>query len=426
MPRIAILHPDLGLGGAERLIIDIGLALKASGYEVDMYTNFHDKNRCFDETRNGQLNVFVACSWFPRNIFGKFNALCAYMRFILLAIYVVFLRSTTISYDLFLCDQISACIPILKMSQKPVLFYCHYPDHLLTKRESILKKIYRYPIDSFENWTTCLADRILVNSKFTKSVFEQHISSKIPVEILYPTIPNQPPSKSNENEKSINFLSINRFERKKNLSLAIEAFARLHQSLENSSLKPIHLYMIGGYDPRLNENVEYFNELNQLATKFNLDSNSITFVRSFSDEEKREYLSRSHCILYTPSFEHFGIVPLEGMQASRPVIATATGGPLETIVDGKTGYLCDEPLEDNFARRMREFVENENLSREMGQQGKQHVQEKFSFEPFRKQLSKHIEELLNKPVKNNSYLMIFVLSVLIFVFSFLFIFWRFF
>jgi alpha-1,3/alpha-1,6-mannosyltransferase len=150
MKRIAILHPDLGIGGAERLIIDIGLALKYSGYDVDIYTNFHDKTRCFDETRNGQLNVFVACSWFPRNLFGKFNALCAYIRFILLAIYVVYRKSKEKQYDIYLCDQISACIPVLRFSKKPVLFYCHYPDHLLTKRESLAKKLYRWPIDRFE------------------------------------------------------------------------------------------------------------------------------------------------------------------------------------------------------------------------------------------------------------------------------------
>ena len=141
MTRIAILHPDLGLGGAERLIVDIALALKASGHEVDMYTNFHDKKRCFDETRNGQLDVFVACSWFPRNLFGRFNALCAYIRFILLAIYVLVFRSTTNSYDLFICDQISACIPILKLSPKPVLFYCHYPDHRI-RIEMIIEKTF--------------------------------------------------------------------------------------------------------------------------------------------------------------------------------------------------------------------------------------------------------------------------------------------
>jgi alpha-1,3/alpha-1,6-mannosyltransferase len=150
MPRIAILHPDLGIGGAERLIVDIALALKSSKHDVDVYTNFHDKQRCFDETRNGQLNVFVACSWFPRHFFGRFHAICAYIRFVLLAIHVVYIKSKEKQYDLFVCDQISACIPVLRRAKSPILFYCHYPDQLLTKRESLAKKLYRWPIDLLE------------------------------------------------------------------------------------------------------------------------------------------------------------------------------------------------------------------------------------------------------------------------------------
>jgi alpha-1,3/alpha-1,6-mannosyltransferase len=41
-PRIAILHPDLGIGGAETLIINVGLALKARGFDVVVYTPFFD------------------------------------------------------------------------------------------------------------------------------------------------------------------------------------------------------------------------------------------------------------------------------------------------------------------------------------------------------------------------------------------------
>jgi len=264
-----------------------------------------------------------------------------------------------------------------------------------------------------------------VNSAYTKSIFEKHISSKIRVDILYPTIPDQTISSSlsNENELSINFLSINRFERKKDLALALRSFAYL-RTLIDSNLKSIHLYIIGGYDERLRENVEYYNELEQLAKELNLNSSLITFIRSFSDEQKREYLSKAHCILYTPRFEHFGIVPLEGMQAGRPVIATATGGPLETIINGKTGFLCDEPLIETFANRMKEFVDNKNLSKQMGEEGKRHVNENFSFKPFAKKLNEHIKELLEKPrnEKNSFYFLTFVFC---FIFS-LFIRWLFF
>ncbi len=266
-----------------------------------------------------------------------------------------------------------------------------------------------------------------MNSEYTKSIFEKYISSKIKVDILYPTIPDQIfPILSNENEKSINFLSINRFERKKDLALALHSFSYLLKSLGSNS-KPIHLYIIGGYDERLRENVEYYNELQELAKELNLNSSLITFIRSFSDEQKREYLSKSHCVLYTPRFEHFGIVPLEAMQAGRPVIATATGGPLESIKDGKTGYLCDEPLIETFGNRMKEFVDNKNLSKQMGEEGKRHVNENFSFKPFAKKLNEHIEEMLLKKSeskdKNYSF---YLLSFIVCLILSLFIRWLFF
>ena len=48
--RIAIVHLDLGLGGAERQTIDEALALKAAGHEVTIITTHHTTKRCFPET----------------------------------------------------------------------------------------------------------------------------------------------------------------------------------------------------------------------------------------------------------------------------------------------------------------------------------------------------------------------------------------
>lgn len=49
--RIAIVHPDLGIGGAERLIVDAAVELKARGHEITIYTSHHDLNHCFPETK---------------------------------------------------------------------------------------------------------------------------------------------------------------------------------------------------------------------------------------------------------------------------------------------------------------------------------------------------------------------------------------
>jgi len=61
------------------------------------------------------------------------------------------------------------------------------------------------------------------------------------------------------------FLSINRFERKKNIGLAIEAMGVLRDKLDAETFAKVHLVIAGGYDKRVAENVEYFDELEALA-----------------------------------------------------------------------------------------------------------------------------------------------------------------
>lgn len=81
--KVTFLHPDLGIGGAERLVVDAALALKKKGHDVNFVTSHHDPNHCFAETKDGSLPVTVVADWFPRHIFGRFFALCAYIRMVI-------------------------------------------------------------------------------------------------------------------------------------------------------------------------------------------------------------------------------------------------------------------------------------------------------------------------------------------------------
>jgi len=94
--RVAFLHPELGLGGAERLVIDAALELVAAGHTVHVYTTFHDPEQCIEETRGraGGFKVSVAGNWFPSNVAGKCQALCTYIRCILAALYMAWLGWT--------------------------------------------------------------------------------------------------------------------------------------------------------------------------------------------------------------------------------------------------------------------------------------------------------------------------------------------
>ncbi|KAH3694891.1 alpha-1,3/1,6-mannosyltransferase ALG2-like [Dreissena polymorpha] len=400
MVKVVFLHPDLGIGGAERAVVDAALALKSRGHKVEFVTAHHDPNHCFQETKDGNFTVTVAGDWLPRNIFGRFYAVCAYIRMVYAAIYLVLFSD--ICYDIIFCDQISACLPILRCSSAKVLFYCHFPDMLLAKHDSLLKRIYRAPLDLLEEWTTGLAHVVLVNSKFTASVFKKTFRSLSSCEpaVLYP-IPDfsafqkpvaQPTDDLIPSNKKLIFLSINRYERKKNLALAIQAFGQLKDKISKSQGDGIHLVMAGGYDERVTENKEHYLELRHLCKKFGV-TDDVTFLRSFSDAQKLTLLQYCHCLLYTPDNEHFGIVPIEAMYMCCPVIACKSGGPLETVVDSKTGFLR-EGRPDQFAEAMERFVDDPKLGKSLGENGRKHVEQKFSFKTFTDQLDEVITDLV--------------------------------
>jgi len=52
--HIVFFHPDLGIGGAERLVIDAAVGLQNRGHKVTVFTSYCDPNHCFDEARNGK------------------------------------------------------------------------------------------------------------------------------------------------------------------------------------------------------------------------------------------------------------------------------------------------------------------------------------------------------------------------------------
>ncbi|KZV30863.1 hypothetical protein F511_37096 [Dorcoceras hygrometricum] len=390
--NIAIIHPDLGIGGAERLVVDAAVELTSYGHNVHIFTSHHDKNRCFEETVSGVFPVTVYGAFLPRHIFYRLHAVCAYLRCIFVALCVFFLYPT---FDIILVDQVSIVIPLMKLKKaSKVVFYCHFPDLLLAQHTTILRRIYRKPIDYFEEITTGMADLILVNSKFTASTFAKTFKSLtvsgIRPAVLYPAV--NVDQFDQVNATKLNFLSINRFERKKNIDLAVCAFARLCNNesdvLEGGSSEGFTLTIAGGFDKRLRENVEYLEDLKNLAeSKGVLDR--VHFITSCPTSERNQLLSRCLCVLYTPEDEHFGIVPLEAMASHKPVIACNSGGPVETIKNGVTGFLCD-PTPQEFSLAMAKFIRNPHLSETMGKEARKHVEQSFSTKIFGQHLNAYL------------------------------------
>lgn len=60
--RVVFLHPDLGIGGAERLVIDAAVGLQKNGHKVTIYTSHCDPSHCFDEARDGKFAIPPLCA----------------------------------------------------------------------------------------------------------------------------------------------------------------------------------------------------------------------------------------------------------------------------------------------------------------------------------------------------------------------------
>jgi alpha-1,3/alpha-1,6-mannosyltransferase len=123
---------------------------------------------------------------------------------------------------------------------------------------------------------------------------------------------------------------------------------------------------------------------------------SVLFLLSVPSSLKTTLLSTSSLLIYTPRNEHFGIVPLEAMLASIPVLAANEGGPVETVVENETGWLRDVRKVSDWTDVMRKVLSN-GLSattlRQMGENGRRRVKEMFSKEMMAKRFEEELQGL---------------------------------
>jgi alpha-1,3/alpha-1,6-mannosyltransferase len=321
--------------------------------------------------------------------------------------------------DAFIVDQLSACVPLLRWlypRRQRTLFYCHFPDQLLADRRGsgmlgLLKKAYRLPFDWFEGWSMGASDRVVVNSNFTKSVAAQVWPSLThSLGVIYPCVSDLAPSERDEiplwQGKFKILLSINRFERKKDIGLALQAYGKVLETARRGT----RLVIAGGYDTRVQENVQYHKELSDLAEALGLatatartvptalgvpDDIQVLFLLSVPSSFKNTLLNNATLLLYTPTNEHFGIVPVEAMQHGLPVLASNTGGPLETVVEGETGWLRDVD-DGKWASVIEEVLDTKSTAKfgQMGHRGKDRVHRFFTRTIMATTFDKEISSML--------------------------------
>lgn len=136
---------------------------------------------------------------------------------------------------------------------------------------------------------------------------------------------------------------------------------------------------------------------NTLVSALSIPSSiSVLFLLSVPSSLKSSLLSSARLLVYTPSNEHFGIVPLEAMLAGVPVLAANSGGPLETVSDPETGWLRDVSKVEQWTDVMKNVLwhMSEEQLQQMGANGRRRVREDFSKTKMAARLDEEIEAMV--------------------------------
>lgn len=254
--------------------------------------------------------------------------------------------------------------------------YCHTPSRALygyTTRTDwkskphtrLIGELINFRMRSIDFLTAQRPDIFVANSFETKRRIQKFYRRDSV--IIYPPVSLVKEVNPFQNKLQGYYLYIGRITRSKHVDLAIEACVQL------------------GYDLKVvgvGKGEEY---LQSIA------NGKIEFLGAVSDEQLVQLYANATALLFPSEDEDFGIVPVEAMMAGVPVIAHASGGPKETIVDGKTGVLFDDLSTQGLVQAIKAFEQ-----KEWNRGAIQKHAQKFSKERFQEEIQQLIEVELRK------------------------------
>ena len=156
---------------------------------------------------------------------------------------------------------------------------------------------------------------------------------------------------------------------------------------------------------------EIAKEIEELITNLKSQRDGVILISEMLPRDKVKVLYSHARVFACPSlYEPFGIINLEALSCETPVVGSAVGGIPEIIQEGKTGYLIalesvsrtdfnpknPEAFQKNFAAKINQLLDDENLAKQMGKAGRQSVLEKFSWESIAKTTFNYYEEVITR------------------------------
>jgi len=260
------------------------------------------------------------------------------------------------------------------------ILYCHSPNRALydlaeeirSRYEGVdifwrpLFDLWRWFWEKMDKKAVEHLNRIVCNSENVQNRINKYWNRD--AEVLYPPV-------DMENfyfeEFGDFWLSVNRMMKEKRIEIQLDAFEQLEDE---------KLVIVG--------EAEYGTEYQKEMEKRIDNIDNVEWKGRVSSEELFELYATCKGVIQTSIDEDFGLIPPESFSSGHPCLAVNEGGFRESIKNGETGILIDEPYAENLTKEIKNFD-----SSSFNPNYLQRYAEKFSRKRFEKRVRKITKEV---------------------------------
>jgi len=114
----------------------------------------------------------------------------------------------------------------------------------------------------------------------------------------------------------------------------------------------------------------------------------VSYIGKKYEKEKELVFCNADIFAFPTYFETFGLVLLEAMQHSLPIVSTLEGGIPDIIEDGISGFLVHPKNANEFADKLEVLILNEELRKNMGVKGRTRYEHLFTLNHFENNFNK--------------------------------------
>ncbi len=367
-------------GGIEEVIYNQSKLLKARGYDVELLTSEYAKNEP-KLSRDGVSIQRIPSLNFTYKYLGVPFAIPFLSLRNIKKIKKIIKSADVVNVHGHPYLASFVYILISKLLSKPVLLTQHNTN--IESNSKLINTVYYIFDRTLGKFNLANSNKVIAVSGETGKYVETLLSNKRKIEIIYNGVDTKrfvPTSSKNRLRKKFG-IDTDKFVcitiRRLTFKNGIETFLRSAKLCDSQKT----LFLLGGTGPDKGK-IEEFIKKNKIK--------NVKMLGFVSDEDLASYYALSD-VFILPSIqgEGFPMVVLEAFSSGIPVIATRSGGQVEIISDGATGYLVDINKPKQIKNHVEYLSENKKLLKTMSENCQKLVKKSLSWE-------KNIAGLINQ------------------------------